>query len=547
MRGPELVGYPPEDLRWSGDSRELFFEWRAARRGRGRDLGGRARAQPPRRLTDEERKRPPPRRRRGTPRAAASPSWTRATSWWWTPWRARGASSRAPRRAEGDPRWARRDTAVTFTRDNGLYVVPVRRRGGRARPAHGRRPREGGAAAHRSQKFLRDEERKLLKAVAEAAEKKKRDEEKKKKAAPPRFEITDKQRWRTRCSSPDDRHAFLLVEDKAEGARVADIPSYVTESAYTESIPRAPTSATRRSGGGWPSSTCRRARRVWASAAFAGPAPAPKPAPSPSPAPVSPTPSPSPSPSARPGGSRSTARCAGPCPSSPATAASRWPRCGRPTTRTAGSSPSIRRPATRRVLDHEHDDAWVRDSRAPTATQLRLPARRPHGLLPVGAHRLDAPLHRRRRRGGPARAAHLGRWEVDEADLAPGAEDASCSPPPRRTRASATSTRCRSRAARARGSPPRPGAHAGVLSPDERTLGLLHSTSQPPAGGLPGRRAARARRSTQVTTSPTPEWRAYPWLDPQLVTFRARDGAKVPARLYTPEMVGQDARPARPP
>jgi len=28
MRGPDLVGYPPSGLRWSGDSRDLFFEWR---------------------------------------------------------------------------------------------------------------------------------------------------------------------------------------------------------------------------------------------------------------------------------------------------------------------------------------------------------------------------------------------------------------------------------------------------------------------------------------------------------------------------------------
>ena len=28
MRGPGLVGYPPSGLRWSGDSRALYFEWR---------------------------------------------------------------------------------------------------------------------------------------------------------------------------------------------------------------------------------------------------------------------------------------------------------------------------------------------------------------------------------------------------------------------------------------------------------------------------------------------------------------------------------------
>ena len=28
MRGPDLVGYPPTGLRWSGDSKTLYFEWR---------------------------------------------------------------------------------------------------------------------------------------------------------------------------------------------------------------------------------------------------------------------------------------------------------------------------------------------------------------------------------------------------------------------------------------------------------------------------------------------------------------------------------------
>jgi len=28
MRGPDLVGYPPENLRWSADSRTPYFDWR---------------------------------------------------------------------------------------------------------------------------------------------------------------------------------------------------------------------------------------------------------------------------------------------------------------------------------------------------------------------------------------------------------------------------------------------------------------------------------------------------------------------------------------
>src|SRR5215204_7377403 len=28
MRGPDLVGYPPDNLRWSADSQKLYFDWR---------------------------------------------------------------------------------------------------------------------------------------------------------------------------------------------------------------------------------------------------------------------------------------------------------------------------------------------------------------------------------------------------------------------------------------------------------------------------------------------------------------------------------------
>ena len=43
---------------------------------------------------------------------------------------------------------------------------------------------------------------------------------------------------------------------------------------------------------------------------------------------------------------------------------------------------------------------------------------------------------------------------------------------------------------------------------------------------------------TQVTTTPTEEWRAFKWIDPKVITYKARDGAEVHARFYTPEMIG---------
>src|SRR3954468_6881153 len=55
MRGPDLVGYPPENLRWSADSQKLYFEWRragedeASTYAAGRDGGE------PVKLTDEQK------------------------------------------------------------------------------------------------------------------------------------------------------------------------------------------------------------------------------------------------------------------------------------------------------------------------------------------------------------------------------------------------------------------------------------------------------------------------------------------------------------
>jgi dipeptidyl aminopeptidase/acylaminoacyl peptidase len=49
-----------------------------------------------------------------------------------------------------------------------------------------------------------------------------------------------------------------------------------------------------------------------------------------------------------------------------------------------------------------------------------------------------------------------------------------------------------------------------------------------------------------VTTTPTDEWRSFKWVDPQLITYKTRDGVDVYARLFTPEMVGARRDPAAP-
>jgi dipeptidyl aminopeptidase/acylaminoacyl peptidase len=49
-----------------------------------------------------------------------------------------------------------------------------------------------------------------------------------------------------------------------------------------------------------------------------------------------------------------------------------------------------------------------------------------------------------------------------------------------------------------------------------------------------------------VTTTPTEAWRSFRWIDPQVITFKARDNAEVYARLFTPEMIGARRDPAAP-
>jgi dipeptidyl aminopeptidase/acylaminoacyl peptidase len=78
------------------------------------------------------------------------------------------------------------------------------------------------------------------------------------------------------------------------------------------------------------------------------------------------------------------------------------------------------------------------------------------------------------------------------------------------------------------------GSNEVSMSPDEKWLAIRYSYSNKPweiyvMENKPGAQA------TKLTSSVTEEFSAYPWKDPQIVTFRAQDGEEVYARLYTPE------------
>ncbi len=87
------------------------------------------------------------------------------------------------------------------------------------------------------------------------------------------------------------------------------------------------------------------------------------------------------------------------------------------------------------------------------------------------------------------------------------------------------------------------GANEVVVSPDEKQIAILYSYSNKPwelyiQENKPG------GKITQVTNlAMTPEFQSYKWRDPELITFTARDGAQVYARLYRPA-IENAAKPA---
>ncbi len=77
------------------------------------------------------------------------------------------------------------------------------------------------------------------------------------------------------------------------------------------------------------------------------------------------------------------------------------------------------------------------------------------------------------------------------------------------------------------------GNHQIVISPDEKWLADIYSyTAKPPELYVqPNQPMAQAAK---ITDSPAPEFATYPWTEPPIVIVRARDGAEVPGHLFKP-------------
>jgi dipeptidyl aminopeptidase/acylaminoacyl peptidase len=529
MRGPKLVGYPPTGLRWSGDSSRLYFEWRQANDDEASTWVVDKAGGTPRKLSDEERKIAPPAIGRWDKNhkrvlfvdrgdivlldtvSGARRQITRTTG------------------AEGNPRWARHESAVTFTRDNNLFIVPLD--SGEIAQLTDVEPRKRDPRDTDSQKFIKAEETKLIEHTRIEAEKKKKAEEKDKKNALPKFELADRQSATDLQLSPDGKHVFMLIVERADGAKRPNVPNYVTESSYTEDIPARTFVGDAQENRFLIAMNLETGKNVTAEAPNSAAKDAKE--------------SKDTKDTKEAKDTKGAVRWGMPLLSDDGTLAVAHVRAANNKDRwLVAVDPESGKVW---VLDALHDDAWVREAGGFG------PVDPSYGLLPDQKRvwflsERDGWMHLYTVDAGAAqpsaRQLTQGRWEIDEVALSadqsrfyitsteahPGERHIYAMPIDGGPRTKLTSM---------------VGGSVGQASPDDSTFGLIYSSSTKPneVYVMPNKAGATA---TQVTTSTSEEWRSFKWIEPQLVTYKTRDGVDVYARMFTPEMIGAKRDPAAP-
>ena len=78
------------------------------------------------------------------------------------------------------------------------------------------------------------------------------------------------------------------------------------------------------------------------------------------------------------------------------------------------------------------------------------------------------------------------------------------------------------------------GANQVTISPDEKYIAILYSYSNKPWELYLQENKPGGKLEQITTKAMSDEFKSYPWRDPELITFAARDGAQVYARLYKP-------------
>lgn len=520
MRGPKLVGYAPDSIRWGGDSKEFWFEWRKPGDAEDSTWVADAVTGGARRLTDAERKLSPPggadwdkaHRRAvfsqgGDVVLVDTVARTRLVVT-----RTTGGESRA--------RFARDETHVSFVRDNALFLVPISGSGEDILvQLYAAGPKKKDPVQTDAQKIMRDEEQKLLAFVKKTADERKAREAKEEADALPRLDLAEGESVADAQLSPDGEHVFALVTIRPTGAKTADVPNYITESSYNEPIPARSRVGDAQSKSRLAIVNLKTRKTVFAALAALK--------------------SESKTEDGKTESKEREARW-----SSPEISAG-----GKLVVAVVRSADNKDRWFVRvdpdsgagTVLHADHDDRWLRE-----LFQARM------GLLadehtlwftsekPGYMHlfTLDAAAT-----NPEVKALTSGDWEIADLSLSIDRKTfylttTEAGAGERHVYSMPSTGGARKRITTA------VGAHSIEVSPDGTRLATIYSAGNKPPEVYVG--PSTDHLAKRVTVSPSAEWQAFKWLDPKVVMFPARDGVKVPARLYRPEDLGAKPNSKRP-
>ncbi len=571
MRGPDLVGYEPSRPYWSQDGQRLYFRWKRAGEPRlkeldlyvvNRDGSGL------RKLTEDEAKQAPP----ATGELSKDKKLTVFAEDGDIFLYDHAKNERRPlvstTEGEGSPRFTGDQKHIVFTRQNNLYsmaldggslvqLTDVRTGGGAPEPAAAQRGgggfgggRQGGGGnaigqggqggqagqagqappqTSSSQDFIKKEERELIEAIKERAQNRE-EQEAKRKAREKRKPFTPPagQSVGSLTLSPDGKQVLATLFQPAAGAKNIIVPNYVTESAYTEDIPGRSKvgDAQGRSSLTILSVETGESKLVDH------------------------------------GQKQTTAQQTGQTPDQ-GQAQGQGQQGQRPQPRAQERDRDVQLMNAQWAEDSKHavvmaraadnKDRWVLLVDAATGKTTSLDHQRDEawvggpGSFTLGWLADNKTIYFQSERdgwahlytvsadGGEPKQLTSGKFEVSDVRLS---EDktkfyfTSSEGSPFEHHlysmpvAGGTRTRITTMA----------GENNVTISPDETMLAILRSYSnKPPELYIaPNKTNAAASEIKQVTTSPTEEFSSYKWIDPPIVTFKARDGAEVPARLYKP-------------
>jgi dipeptidyl aminopeptidase/acylaminoacyl peptidase len=243
MRGPRLAGYPPAGVYWSQDSQRVYFRWKQADEPRlkemslyvvNRDGTGL------RRLSEDEAKQAPPANGELSKDKTMTVFADEGDIFIYL--HANGTRRQITHTvdAETNPHFTFDQKHIYFTRQSNLYVMALDggsldqltdiRIGAGATPSASPKGTD-------SQEYLKKEERALLDAVRERAEQREEQEKKRKEREKRKpLNLPTGQNAVALILSPDGKYVIATVSEPGAGAKNTVVPNYVTESAYTEDI-----------------------------------------------------------------------------------------------------------------------------------------------------------------------------------------------------------------------------------------------------------------------------------------------------------------------